>query len=104
MTTPGELPVHADDGAVVVRPAGELDLAAAPSLRAALEGALARAEGTVRVDLGAVTFVDSTALAILVEVWRRAKEREITLCVEHPAANVRRVLGITGLDRLLCTT
>ena len=92
-----------ESGTIVVGPEGELDLAAADSFRTALQAAVRSADRAVKVDLAAVTFIDSTALAVLVDAWRRARERDVVLCVLRPAPNVRRVLDITGLDRLLCS-
>jgi anti-sigma B factor antagonist len=102
MTMPYEIPVQVDGDIVMVRPVGELDLAAAPSLRTALQRAFDAAADAVRVDLSAVTFLDSTALTVLVEAWREAETRVLAFCVGSPAPNVRRVLDITGLDRLIC--
>ena len=99
---PDEIVVQDQGGTVVVCPAGELDLVTADSFRAALEGAVQVAGGGVQVDLALVTFVDSTALAVLVDVWRQARERQLGFCVARPAPNVRRVLEITGLAPLLC--
>jgi len=102
MTMPEEMPVQEHDGTVVVCPEGELDLAVADDLRRALTRALELAREAVRVDLGAVTFMDSTALAALVDAWRYAERRGVAFCLVRPAPNVRRVLAITGLERLLC--
>jgi anti-sigma B factor antagonist len=99
---PDEIPAHVENGVVVVCPVGEVDLDAAPSLRAALRRAVQTAAQAVRVDLTAVTFVDSTALAAMVDAWNEAGARGITFCLERAAPNVQRVLDITGLDRLLC--
>jgi anti-sigma B factor antagonist len=102
MRVPEEVTVEDESGTIVVCPEGELDLAAADAFRTALQDALRRARRAVQVDLAAVTFIDSTALAVLVDAWRQAEERDVVLCVLRPAPNVRRVLDITGLDRLLC--
>jgi anti-sigma B factor antagonist len=100
---PEEVKVKVEDesGTIVVCPEGELDLAVADAFRTVLQDALRTAHRAVQIDLAAVTFIDSTALAVLVDAWRQAEERGVTLCVLHPAPNVRRVLDITGLDRLL---
>jgi anti-sigma B factor antagonist len=102
MAMPDEIPVQVQGGIVIVCPVGELDLAAAPALRAALRRALHVADQGVRVDLSAVTFLDSTALAALVETWREAEATEMSFCVDRAAPNVRRVLEITRLDSLIC--
>jgi len=102
MSVPEEVAVEDQSGTIVVCPEGELDLPAAESFRTALQAAVRDADRAVQVDLAAVTFVDSTALAVLVDAWRQARQRGLVLCVLHPAPNVRRVLAITGLDQLLC--
>jgi anti-sigma B factor antagonist len=101
MSLPEEVAVDEQNGTIVVCPAGDLDLAVADSFRTALEDAVRTANRAVHVDLAAVTFIDSTAVGVLVDAWRQAGERNVALCVLRPAPNVRRVLAITGLDRLL---
>lgn len=102
MSVPEEVAVEDEGGTIVVCPEGELDLAVADSFRRELQDAVRAADRAVHVDLAAVTFIDSTALAALVDAWRQAAERSVVLCVLRPAPNVRRVLAITGLDQLLC--
>src|SRR5262245_47647350 len=102
MSVSEEVAVEDESGTIVVCPEGELDLAVASSFRILLQDALGRADRAVHVDLAGVTFIDSTALAVLVDAWRQAAERGLVLCVLRPMPNVRRVLDITGLDRLLC--
>ncbi len=87
----------------MVRPSGELDLAAGPALRIALQQAISVADHAVQVDLGAVTFVDSTALAIFVQAKRDASARQLAFRLSKPAPNVRRVLAMTRLTELLGT-
>jgi anti-sigma B factor antagonist len=99
--TPQEIVVRVAEGRAVVRPTGELDVSNAPQLRAAFERALAADVPVVVVDLCALTFIDSTALSAMVETWREATRRGIAFHLSGPAPNVRRVLEITQLDRLL---
>ena len=47
------------DGVAFLRVAGELDLASADELRQLGEGAITDYVGTMRIDLSAVTFIDS---------------------------------------------
>lgn len=67
---------------VVIAPAGELDLAAASSLRSAITRALDAGPRVVRVDLRALTFVDAAGLQALArsraEAAVRGAEIEIT--------------------------
>ncbi len=86
---------------VMVRPAGELDLATAPALRTALEAAATPDVEHVVVILRDVSFVDSTGLGALVHGWRLASDNGAAFTLREPTAPVRRVLAITDLDRLL---
>ena len=61
----------------LVRPAGELDLAAVGELEAAIGGALDGHKQLV-VDLRDVTFLDTEGLKSLIEAARVAAERHVT--------------------------
>jgi anti-sigma B factor antagonist len=98
---PEQIPMERRDGVVEVTPSGELDLAVAASLRDALEHALGSGAAAVRVDLSAVTFVDSTGLNVFVDAWRQARALDVSFVLTGPAANVRRVFDITNLGELL---
>ena len=89
------------DGVVEVTLSGELDLAAAPSVRDILNRAVGSGVGTVRVDVSAVTFLDSTGLNVLVDAWRQARGLGVSFVLTAPPANVRRVFDITNLGALL---
>jgi anti-sigma B factor antagonist len=86
--------------AVVLRLAGELDLYNAPAVREALRGCVERSPWRLVVDLGEVTFVDSTVLGVLVEA--RSKLRDAGgLALARPGLEARRALQVSGLDRHL---
>src|SRR5262245_15511162 len=59
--------VEARDGATVVSLAGELDLYNAEDVRAALLECCAEEPSVLVIDLAQVTFIDSTALGVLIE-------------------------------------
>jgi stage II sporulation protein AA (anti-sigma F factor antagonist) len=89
------LVVARSDGAEGVRvtAAGEIDVASAPILAAELCAAIESGAAVV-VDLGDVTFMDSSGLNALVMAHHAAPGR-ISLGSVHP--NVRRVLEIAGV-------
>ena len=80
--------------------AGELDLAASSTLRAAL-AELADGDGDVMVDLSAVTFIDSTALRVLVHAHAEMGSAGGRLVVTDPSPVVVRILHLAGLFTLL---
>ena len=83
---------------VIVRLAGELDLYNAPILREALGAAVEQPPRRLVVDLAEVSFVDSTALGVLVEARSLLRDRE-EFVLAAPGAETRRTLQVSGLDR-----
>ena len=93
----------------VVEVAGELDLHAAPGLRAELARATERSgerstersgateSPRVLVDLSGVTFIDSTGVGVLVGALKRAREAGGQLNFCGAQKRVKRVFEITGL-------
>jgi anti-sigma B factor antagonist len=78
---------------------GEVDITSAPDLQAAIEAAGTRAF-EIWVDLSDTTFMDSSGLHALSEarsVLAGAGLRLVLVCPDGP---VRRVLTLTGFDRL----
>jgi anti-sigma B factor antagonist len=86
------------DGAVVVSLAGELDLYNASAVRETLLDCCAEEPQRLVVDLSAVTFLDSTALGVLIEARTRLANRRGFL-LASPGLETRRALEISGLDR-----
>ena len=86
------------DGSTVVALTGELDLYNAHVVREALLGCCAESPERLVVDLAAVTFVDSTALGVLVEARSRMANRRAFL-LAAPGLETRRALEVSGLDR-----
>jgi anti-sigma B factor antagonist len=97
--------VHAVDvlteaGATIVSATGELDLYAKPDLERALHRA-AQDGAAVVVDLGAVSFMDSTALGALVHGVRELDDAGRGVRVVLPRGTARRVFELTTVDRVL---
>jgi anti-sigma B factor antagonist len=87
--------VQADGELAVVRVAGELDLSTAGELEQTLIGLSSH---RVVIDLASVSFLDSTALGVLLRAnGSRSAERPLFLLA--PGQELRRVFQITGLER-----
>jgi anti-sigma B factor antagonist len=94
MSTPSQFSVSTEGSITTVAASGELDLAA----RDALRDALAPLTGTVVVDLGQVTFLDSSCIGVIAGAGQRLHERGGDLRLRNPADVPRRALEITGLE------
>src|SRR5690606_21928454 len=85
----------------IVHVSGEIDVASAAVLRDALEALIADGRRRLTLDLGAVTFMDSTGLGIVVGRLKKLTRHGGTLTVVVSHERVLRVFTITGLDRLI---
>jgi anti-sigma B factor antagonist len=88
------------DGAAIIHLVGELDLYNAPEVRTALLELCAEQPERLVVDLGAVGFVDSTALGVLIEARTKLENRRSFL-LAAPGLETHRALSISGLDQHL---
>jgi anti-anti-sigma factor len=85
---------------VVVKLSGELDLAVAGTLQAALDAARPAAE-LVLLDLTALTFMDCAGIGVLVEEQQRAQADGYSVVVTGASGEVADLLALTGLDEQL---
>jgi anti-sigma F factor antagonist len=86
----------------VLTPHGEVDAHTAPALRQAVAEQLLDPEVTqLVIDLSHATFLDSSALGVLIGAFKRMTERGGRLDVVQPSAPLRRIFEITALDRIL---
>jgi anti-sigma B factor antagonist len=76
---------------------GSLDLATAPTIRAALTEATEKGNKSLIVDLTQLEFLDSTGLGILIGAHRRAAEHGGSFRLVIKDGPISRLLNITGL-------
>jgi anti-anti-sigma factor len=86
------LTVDIADGVITV--AGEIDIAAGPVLDAALSQR--RDDRPLVIDVGGVSFVDSSGLRSLLAASRDAQKRGTFVTLRHVGPEVWRLLEITG--------
>lgn len=92
--------VEERDHAYVVKVAGEVDLYSSPELRKAITGTVPKAESLAAVDLSAVTYMDSSGVATLVEGLRESDKKGIAFALIAPSQAVMKVLSLSRLDRV----
>jgi anti-sigma B factor antagonist len=85
------------NGKLVFRLRGSLDLATAPTVRAALTEAAEQECHDLTVDLTPLEFLDSTGLGVLIGAHRRAAERGASFKLIVSDGPISRLLNITGL-------
>jgi len=89
-----------DDFRGVISLRGEVDIYTAPRLKEGLLELLDGGATGVVVDLSGVTFIDSTALGVLIGGVRRLHDAGGRMALVVATRPVERVLTITGLDRV----
>lgn len=85
-----------------IRPEGDVDISNAVQLRAAMDDAFREQTGDILLHLGDLRYMDSTGLGVIIGAYGRLKEQGHALALTEPRDNIRKLLRITGLDKLLC--
>ena len=88
--------VGATGGALLINVAGELDMATADRLVAAVSD-LPTGQGPIVVDLRQVSFLDSSGMRALLEVSERAVGVGRSMGLLQPSTAVTRLLDLVGL-------
>ena len=89
--------VEREDSGYVVSVAGEVDVATAPDLRERLHEAIAEGPTVLVVDLLGVTFIDSTALGVLIDALKRSEAVGAAMRIVVSEPRILKVFTITGL-------
>lgn len=87
--------------ATVLRCDGRLTMVAAPALKRAIDEAVESGSTHVVIDLSETSFVDSSGLGALVAGLKRTRQAGGDLRIAEPQEQVRMVLALTNLDRIL---
>ncbi|MFM1832730.1 MAG: hypothetical protein RLZZ461_1046 [Planctomycetota bacterium] len=97
---PSDLPIDIEtrDGATIVRPTGEVDLARSPTLRTTLGQVIGNGVARLVLDLSQVEYMDSSGVATLVEALQQCRTRKATLVLSGLQDRVRSVFEIAKLD------
>jgi anti-sigma B factor antagonist len=94
-----------DQHTSVISIEGELDLVTAPRLKWMLVDAIEAGHEELVVDLSLATFMDSTALGVLVGV-NRSLGVDARMAIACPRSNVLKIFEFSGLDGMftICPT
>jgi len=94
----GSVDITLDEAGVpTIKLSGEVDMSNVDALRRLIEPVVARAPERVIFDLASLTFMDSSGIALLLQVSAKTG----TVRLRDPSALVRRMLDATGLSDVL---
>jgi anti-sigma B factor antagonist len=88
-----------DASTTVVTPSGSLDLESAPKLKRALSDLLRAGKSRLILDFSGVSFIDSTALGVLISLKRNLVWPEM-MAIGAPSGEVIELLEVTGITRV----
>jgi anti-sigma B factor antagonist len=89
-----------DEARHVLAVRGEIDLFTAPELKQVLAEAIEGGRIRIIVDLTDTTFLDSTALGVLIGAVKRLRSRDGALAIVNVDDNIAKTFEITGLDQI----
>jgi anti-sigma B factor antagonist len=87
-------------GHYVIAARGEIDLFTAPELKQVITEVIESGERRVAIDLSEVSFLDSTALGVLIGAVKRLRSRGGALAVVNTDSSIAKTFEITGLDQI----
>ena len=82
---------------------GEVDIYTAPKLREYLDGAYQEKKANILLRLDELNYIDSTGLGVIIGAFGRMQENKNRITLINPRENIRKLLSITSLDRILCS-
>jgi anti-sigma B factor antagonist len=80
---------------------GEIDISNAHLLKPELEAAYAEHAADMTIDISELSYIDSTGLGVIISLYGLMKDGGNKLTIANPRDNVRKLLKITKLDKLL---
>jgi anti-sigma B factor antagonist len=92
--------VREEDGTTIIRLSGDLDMTSIRQVSGAIDAALGSRRGRVILDASGLTYMDSSGVALMVQVSQMAQEVQ----VRNPTPIVRRLIQLTGLSEILRIT
>ena len=91
--------IREQDGIAVIVLSGDVDLEGSPKVRDVLLDCVG-AKRPVLVDMSAVSYIDSSGVASLVEAHQSARKSKITFALAEVSQSAMRVLELARLDKV----
>jgi anti-sigma B factor antagonist len=85
----------------VIAPEGKLNLVSAPPIKARIDDLVNSGMKRIVIDLSEVSYVDSSGLGALIGGLKAARQAEGDLRISGAGTQIKAVLALTNLDRIL---
>ncbi|HHU16769.1 MAG: STAS domain-containing protein [Anaerovoracaceae bacterium] len=85
-----------------IKAIGDVDISTAPKLRECLDAALQEKKANIVLHLEDLDYIDSTGLGVIIGTMGKMKEDNKQIILVNPKDNIKKLLSITNLDRILC--
>jgi anti-anti-sigma factor len=87
-------------GLIIVAVAGRVTIDTSPRLRSAVHAAIAAGQPAVTIDFSAAPYLDTSAIATLLEAATQASSRQVRLRITGLGGDARMVAERAELDRI----
>ncbi|MDR1028326.1 MAG: STAS domain-containing protein [Clostridiales Family XIII bacterium] len=81
---------------------GEIDISNAHHLKKQLETAYEQTRANIAIDLADLNYIDSTGLGVIIGAYGVMRGAGHRIILRRPKENVKKLLRITSLDKVLC--
>lgn len=97
-----KLNIKSENGTAVAQLSGEIDHHSAKELRAELDRFVITMQPEVlAIDLSSITFMDSSGIGLIIGRYKLMKECGGKLEIRSPQPYIRRVLRLSGIERIV---
>lgn len=79
---------------------GDVDIQSSSLLKEEINGMLNEVETDLMIDCASLSYIDSTGLGVLIGVLKRVRNVEKEITIVNAQNNIKKLLGITGLDKI----
>ena len=95
-----QINVEVEENTTIVVPSGDIDLSKSGELRAVLQQILIEAPSKIIVDLEAVSYMDSSGVATLIEAFQLSKRAENDFVLCCLSDGVKSIIELARLDQI----
>lgn len=80
---------------------GEVDISNADDFRKEINEAYDEHPSDLKINLAGLSYIDSTGLGVIIGIFGKIKENNHSISLLEPRENVKKLLRITNLDKVL---